>query len=118
MQIEKASVRQTSDKERSITINGLKFCVFLGEDGRRYLNACHEEKKLLQSAAAYLESNGYEAKVKSSDEKGYYLLSAKERIPSGKEKWDKDEKLIGEKKDVIDGCFTPQITEAVTTKTL
>lgn len=108
MKIEKAEIRQTSDKERSIVINGLKFCVFLGDDGRRYLTACHETKKLLQSAAAYLEANGYEAKVKAADEKGYFLLSAKERIPSGKEKWDKDEKLICEKKDVIDGCFTPQ----------
>ena len=96
MKIEKAEVRQTSDRERNIVINGLKFCVFLGDDDRRYLTACHESKKHLQSAAAYLEASGYESKVKASDEKGYFLLSAKERIPSGKEKWDEGEKLIGE----------------------
>jgi hypothetical protein len=113
MKIEKAEVRQMTDRERSIVVNGLKFFVCLGDDGRRYLNTCHQEKKLLQSAAAYLEANGYETKVKASDEKGYFLLSAKERIPSGKEKWDEGEKLIGAEGGTIEGCFTPQIAESV-----
>jgi len=84
--IGKAVVLQNSTKEREITLNGLKFFVGLRE-GRRLLSAAHESKKLLNSAAAHLNANGYDAKVKKAKEPGLYLLEAREKAARGEDKW-------------------------------
>lgn len=88
LKIGKAEIVQDSDKERQITINGVTFFVGLRE-GRRLMSACHESKKTLQSAAAHLEANGYETKVKKTKEAGLYMLEAREREKKGEEAWSK-----------------------------
>lgn len=90
VKIGKATVRQLVENEREIVINGLKFYVGL-RSNRRVLSACHESKKLLQSAAAHLSASGYECKVKRTKEPGLWLLDARERGEDGKACWDKIE---------------------------
>jgi hypothetical protein len=85
--IGKAKVKQLAENEREININGLKFYVGL-RSGRRVLSACHESKKLLVSASAYLSASGYDCKVKRTKEPGLWMLDAREKGADGKAKWD------------------------------
>lgn len=96
IKIGKAEIQQDSDKERQITVNGVKFFVGL-RDGRRLLSACHESKKTLGSAAALLEANGYTTKVKRTKEPGLYMLEAREREKNGEAAWSKPEPHWSEK---------------------
>lgn len=90
IKIGKATVRQLAENEREIVINGLKFFVGL-RNGRRMMSACHESKKLLNSASAHLSAHGYECKVKRTKEPGLWLLDAREKGADGKACWDKVE---------------------------
>ena len=85
--IGKAKVTQSASTEREILINGVQFFVGLRE-GRRLLSACHESRKILVSAAAHLEANGYSTKVKKCKEPGLYMLEGREKEAKGKDKWE------------------------------
>jgi hypothetical protein len=74
-----------SARERIFVVNGVKFFAGVVQStGYRILSAAHESKKTLISASAVLEQQGWETKVaKSKDDPSLYLLTAKERKPSG-----------------------------------
>lgn len=78
------SIEAANAKERIFTVNGIKFYAAVADSGHRILSACNENKKLLESANRVLLIKGYVGTVKrSKEEKTLWILSAKEKKPSG-----------------------------------
>ena len=72
----------STEKERVWETNGVKFFCSVNEKGFRTITACHETEAKLRGALIMLMRQGYVGDVKK--EAGMFLLTVKEKKPSGK----------------------------------